>query len=66
MKVIPSSKEEEVIEGSPLVVRVKEPPEKGKANIALLKLLSKHFGCEVRLISGFSGRRKRVELVTRA
>ncbi|MEM3402345.1 MAG: DUF167 domain-containing protein [Candidatus Hadarchaeales archaeon] len=66
MKVISNSPVEEAVEGTPLVVKVKEPPESGKANLALLRLLSKHFGCEVRLVGGLARRRRLVELITRA
>ncbi|MBK5191526.1 MAG: DUF167 domain-containing protein [Methanosarcinales archaeon] len=43
IKVIPNSNEEAVVEAEPLVVRVKEPPTKGKANKAVVKVLSEHF-----------------------
>jgi len=62
VKVVPNSKVNEVVEGVPLLVRVKEPPERGRANAAVLKLLSKHFGCEVRIVGGFKKKRKIVEL----
>jgi hypothetical protein len=61
IKVIPGSRVEEVIEGEPLVVKVREPPERGKANKAVIKLLSRHFGCKVRLISGRASRLKLIE-----
>jgi uncharacterized protein (TIGR00251 family) len=62
VRVIPNSDAEEVEEGDPLVVRVREPPEGGRANLALVKLLSRHFNARVRIISGFSSRRKLVEI----
>jgi hypothetical protein len=62
IKVIPGSRVEEVIEGEPLVVKVREPPEKGKANKAVIKLLSRHFGCRVRLIGGRASRLKLIEI----
>jgi len=62
IKVIPGSRVEEVIEGEPLVVKVREPPERGKANKAAIKLLSRHFGCRVRLISGRVSRLKLIEM----
>jgi uncharacterized protein (TIGR00251 family) len=46
-----------------LKVRVTVPPEDGKANKALLKLLAKHWGCavsELKIISGETSRYKRV------
>ncbi len=62
MKVIPNSRFEEVTEGEPVVVRVGAPPEKGKANLAFVKILSKHYGCRVKIVSGHSSRKKIVEL----
>jgi len=44
-------------DGEVLRVRVKEPPDKGKANKAVLKAVSKILGaCEI--ISGYSSRKK--------
>ena len=63
--VHPGSRMERVDEqgdGS-LVVWVKARAEKGKANIAVVKLLSKHFGGRVRIISGITSRQKIVEVV---
>jgi hypothetical protein len=62
IKVIPNSKREEVIEGDPLVVRVKALPTKGKANKAVIDLLSRHFNAPVRIVSGASSRKKIVEI----
>jgi uncharacterized protein (TIGR00251 family) len=62
VKVIPNSDVEEVEKGNPVVVKVRKPPEGGRANLALVKLLSKHFNARVKIISGFSSRRKLVEI----
>ncbi len=43
-----------------LRVRVAAPPERGRANKALMALLSEQFGVRVRLISGAGSRRKRL------
>jgi uncharacterized protein (TIGR00251 family) len=45
-----------------LVVRVKAPAENNKANIAVMKLLTKHFGREVRIVSGFTSKRKTIDV----
>jgi uncharacterized protein (TIGR00251 family) len=45
------------------VVMVKEPPRRGKANAALIKLLSRHFEGQARIISGVSSRNKIIEIV---
>ena len=62
IKVIPNSKTEEIIEADPLVVRVKAPPTKGKANKAVVDLLSAHFKANVRIVSGATSRKKIVEI----
>ena len=62
IKVIPNSTEEAVVEAEPLIVRVKEPPTKGKANKAVVKLLSEYFNARVRIVSGAKSRRKIVEI----
>ena len=60
VKVTPNSKIEEIgQEGDKFVVKVKEPAKKGKANQALIKLLSEHFSVpldQVRIVSGFRNR----------
>jgi uncharacterized protein (TIGR00251 family) len=63
IKVIPKSKFDEIIEGKPMIVRVKTPPEKGKANKDVIKLLKKKFHAKVvRIISGEKSRKKEVEI----
>ncbi|MDY7019056.1 MAG: DUF167 domain-containing protein [Chloroflexota bacterium] len=66
VKVTPNSKIEELgQEGDKFVVKVKEPAKKGKANQALIKLLSEHFSVpldQVRILSGFRNRNKIVEV----
>jgi len=67
VKVKPGSKNEEVSqEGDTFVVKVKEPPKEGKANQVVIKLLAKHFGVsqgQVRILSGFKGKNKVIEVV---
>ena len=53
---------EELGEGLYLV-HVKAPKRKGKANMAVIKLLRKHFGQQVRIVSGQTSTRKIVELI---
>lgn len=63
IKVIPNAKKEEIVDGSPLKVYVREPAEKNKANIAVLKLLTGKFNAKnARLLSGAKSRRKMVEI----
>ena len=44
------------------LVHVRAPPRKGKANIAVAKLLSRHLGRRVALVSGHSSSRKVFEV----
>ena len=62
IKVIPNSPADEVIEADPLIVRVKAPPTKGKANKAVIKLLSHYFNANVRIVAGATSRKKVVEI----
>lgn len=63
IKVIPNSRKEEIIEKKELLtVKIKEPPEKNKANKAVIKLLSKKFNAKVKLISGEKNRKKIIEI----
>ena len=62
IKVIPSSHESRIVSQDPFVVKLKSSADKGKANSELLKVLEKHFGRKVRITSGFSGRKKIVEV----
>jgi len=67
VKALPSSKCDEVrgVDGGALKVAVTAPPEKGKANKALLAVLAEFFGVprrDVAIISGETSRDKRVEV----
>lgn len=62
IKVIPNSPVDEVIEDEPLIVRVKAPPSKGKANKAVINLLSQHFNANVRIVAGATSRKKVVAI----
>jgi uncharacterized protein (TIGR00251 family) len=46
-----------------MIIRVKEPPTKGKANKAVVMLLSRYYNADVRIVSGAKSRRKIVEVV---
>ena len=52
---------EEQEDGS-LCVYVRAPAEKGRANIAVIRLLSKRYKKDVKLVSGFTSHHKTVEL----
>jgi len=66
VKVKPSSRTEQVLqERDSFIVKVREPPKKGKANQAVIRLLAEYFGVpqsQVRILSGFGSRSKVVEV----
>jgi len=63
IKVKPNSSEQSVEKIEDVyVVKLKSPPEDGKANLELVKLLSKYFGFEVKIKSGFNSRHKVVQV----
>ncbi len=62
VKVVPNSRMDEVVDGDPVIVRVKEPPERGRANQAVVKLLAEHFNSGARIVSGHKSKRKVIEL----
>ncbi len=64
VEVKAGSKKNEVIrvEGDRYIVRVKAQRKKGKANVAVLKLLKKHFGRQARHVSGVTSTTKIVEI----
>jgi hypothetical protein len=64
IRVVPNAKKDEVVADSGrLTVKTTAPPDKGKANRAVLKLLEKHFGRKVRLVAGEKSREKIIEVV---
>lgn len=68
IKVFPGSKKEEIIEKKEdsFDVKVKEKPFQGKANKAVLSLLSSYFNIpskKIRIIKGFKERNKIIELI---
>ncbi len=64
----PNSNREEVkkIDANYFMVAIKEPPVRGEANRAILKLLSKYFEVslsQVRMVHGHTTRNKTIEIV---
>ncbi len=62
-----NSKENKIekIDENHFIVLVKEPPIKGKANIAIIKTLSEYFNLslsKIRIVSGFTSRQKIIEI----
>ncbi len=69
VKVTPNSKEERVIgfDGDILKVKIRTPPENGKANSAVIELLAKHFKVPKRCViiqSGHTARMKHILIDT--
>ena len=67
IKVRPNSKEESIkkLSDTNFEICVKEPPVKGKANAAVIKVLAKRFGVpisSVNIIIGHTSRQKIVEI----
>ncbi len=60
MRVVPSAKEERIIQLGPQEIKVSltAPPIKGKANKALIDLLKRITGKKVELIQGYNARKK--------
>jgi len=70
IKVIPKSPKTEIVEtfedgenGETIKIRIKAPPEKGKANAELIKFLSKEFTVRKENIVIISGKSDRIKLI---
>lgn len=66
IRVVTNSVREEISTGADeFTARVKAPAHEGKANEALIKLVAAHFKVsrsDVRIVSGFTGKHKIVEI----
>lgn len=63
VSVVPNSKRFSVsVKDGRVKISMKSPPEHNKANIELVRELSKLLGAPVRIISGHSSRRKRLDI----
>jgi uncharacterized protein (TIGR00251 family) len=63
VKVIPNSKEIKIINGNPLIVKLKSPPENNKANKELIEVLSQHFKVPKTKIKIVKGIKSRIKLI---
>jgi uncharacterized protein (TIGR00251 family) len=65
IKVHPNSSKEDIkkIDEGNYEIWVKEKTEDNKANIALIKLLKKHFKSEIKIKSGFTSKNKIIEII---
>ena len=61
--VKPNTKENTITKiGDIYKVKIKAVPKEGKANLELIKFLSKHFKRKARIISGFNNKKKLIAL----
>ncbi len=68
VRVKPNSKEEKVdkLLENEYVLRVKAPPKEGKANLAVIELLSEHFGIaksRIVILKGHKSKNKIVQIL---
>ena len=67
IKVIPNAPKSEIMgmmeDNETLKIKIKAPPEKGKANTELIKLLAKEYGVKKNCVNIVAGGRERVKLV---
>ncbi|MBU2539864.1 DUF167 domain-containing protein [Patescibacteria group bacterium] len=67
VKVKPKAKQEKIekVDDAHFIIWVKEPPENGKANMAVMKVITEYFNIgwsDILLISGASSRNKVFEI----
>lgn len=67
IKTIPGAGKNEIIEeaGGQLRVKIKEKPEKGRANIRVINILSRYFKIpeeKIKIISGLKNRNKIIKI----
>ena len=60
IRVKPKSRQFKISPGEELIVFCREPPYKGKVNKELIQEMTKFFGKEVKLISGFTSKNKKI------
>jgi len=59
-----SRPKEEIIEKDGFyLVKIKEKPEKGRANLAVVRLFKKELKKNIRIVSGFKSREKLIEII---
>lgn len=68
VKVIPRAAKDSIqgIMGDELKIRIQAPPVDGRANVHLIRFLSKHWGIardSIEIVSGLTGRRKRIRIL---
>lgn len=54
-----------IVDQNKIIIGIRSPPEKSKANLELIKKLAKHFdisSSQIRIISGFKSKKKIVDI----
>jgi uncharacterized protein (TIGR00251 family) len=65
IKVKPKSSRSEIVkEEDSYVAYLKSVPDKGKANMELLKIAKKYFGKEIKIVRGFTSKTKVLEIIS--
>lgn len=65
VRVIPNASKNEIVSMEPdFKVKVNAPPEKGKANKAVIELLSKYFGVKKSQITIIAGEKSRTKTIS--
>ncbi|MFH1685426.1 MAG: DUF167 domain-containing protein [Candidatus Micrarchaeota archaeon] len=63
LTVVPKSKKFSIVQkDGKIKVHLKSAPENNKANLELIKELSKVLGCQVRIMSGLKSKHKKLDL----
>ncbi len=60
VSVVPNSKKFEIKKNGKIKIHLKSKAENNKANIELIKELSKRYNCEVSIVSGLKSKNKKL------
>lgn len=66
LKAKTNQKETKIISqtDSEITLSVKSPPEKNKANLEIIKFLSKQFGFKIKIVSGLKSKNKIIDKIS--
>ncbi len=62
VRVKPNARKTAILKHEPLTIAIAAPPEEGKANLELIKFLTKKLKKQVRIVSGFGSKTKILEI----
>lgn len=63
IKVNVNKKKTEIVSSDPFILNIKEKAEKNKANLEIIKFLSKYFGKQVKIVRGLKSKNKVIIVV---